>query len=244
MADKNNQTTHPGAPPEPGSIVNSQSSIVNLEIPCSPDPLQHDPPIPACLLSPVFCLLSSVFYLLPFVPLWLSVNYAKQTQFPQAQNQRNPVYTLSFRPKPLTGEAEESTSILSPSPKSPIWPKLPTNHRLYYAKQTQFQNGQNEHKCSNANGLCQLTTNNEQRTLFKTNPNKANFNRRNSLLCLPDERLPRHPTGPGVWGPRNDDTYRINFDRVVRHPDRSAYSLFISSTAPKNMVAGPFRGAE
>ena len=68
-----------------------------------------------------------------------------------------------------------------------------------FAKQTQFQNGQNDHKYSKHKGLCQRTTNNEQQTLFKTNPIKANFKRKNSLLRLPDERLPR------PWSPRNDE---------------------------------------
>jgi hypothetical protein len=43
------------------------------------------------------------------------------------------------------------------------------------AKQTQCQNGQDEHKHRGSKALCQQTTNNEQRTLLKTNPNKANF---------------------------------------------------------------------
>ena len=42
-------------------------------------------------------------------------------------------------------------------------------------KQSQCQNRQNEHKHSSNKGLRQRTTNNQQRTLFKTNPNKANF---------------------------------------------------------------------
>ena len=42
-------------------------------------------------------------------------------------------------------------------------------------KQTQFQNGQNKHKYSNEKGLCQRTTNNEQRTLFKTKPIQTQF---------------------------------------------------------------------
>ena len=112
MAEKNIKNTHPGTPPEPGSIVNNQSSITNREIPCSPDPLM--PLSPLVSSPPVSCLLSSPFYLLPkppispilplvllvpcplcsstlcaSVPLWLQVNYAKQTQSPQAQNQRN-----------------------------------------------------------------------------------------------------------------------------------------------------------
>jgi len=80
-----------------------------------------------------------------------------------------------------------------------------------YAKQTQFQNGQYDHKYSKNKGLCQRTTNNQQRTLFKTNPIKANFkrskpsqsqikanfNRKNTLPSLPAETLPRPPRGLG-----------------------------------------------
>ena len=73
----------------------------------------------------------------------------------------------------------------------------------FFTKQSQFQNGQYKHKYSNNKGLCQRTTNNDQRMLFKTNPIKANFKRRNTLLCLPEERLPR-PSGP-----RNDNFKQI-----------------------------------
>ena len=52
--------------------------------------------------------------------------------------------------------------------------ETPLQIALFFAKQTQCQNGQYDHKCSNTKGLCQRTTNNEQRTLFKTNPIKAN----------------------------------------------------------------------
>jgi len=45
---------------------------------------------------------------------------------------------------------------------------------MFFAKQSQFQNGQYKHKYSKNKGLCQRTTNNEQRTSFKTNPIKAN----------------------------------------------------------------------
>jgi hypothetical protein len=75
--------------------------------------------------------------------------------------------------------------------------ETPLQISLFFAKQSQFQNGQYKHKYSKNKRLCQRTTNNEQRTLFKTNPIKANFKRKNSLLRLPDERLPR------PWGPCN-----------------------------------------
>jgi len=42
------------------------------------------------------------------------------------------------------------------------------------AKQSQFQNGQYRHKYSSNKALSQRTTNNEQRTLSKTNPIKPN----------------------------------------------------------------------
>jgi hypothetical protein len=78
--------------------------------------------------------------------------------------------------------------------------ETPLQISLFFAKQTQFQNGQYEHKYSKNKRLCQRTTNNEQRTLSKTNPIKPNFKRRTSLpsiLSLPRlsrQRLPRQLT--------------------------------------------------
>src|SRR4030066_1525580 len=48
--------------------------------------------------------------------------------------------------------------------------ETPLQISLFFAKQTQFQNGQYKHKYSKNKGLRQRTTNNEQRTLSKTNP--------------------------------------------------------------------------
>jgi hypothetical protein len=81
--------------------------------------------------------------------------YAKQTQFPKRQNQRNFLYTLSFRPKARfqRAEVEESASTLSLSPKSPIWPNLPRNLALYYAKQSQFPKRQNQRNLLCRKGL-------------------------------------------------------------------------------------------
>ena len=62
--------------------------------------------------------------------------------------------------------------------------ETPLQISLFFAKQSQFQNGQYKHKYSKNKGLCQKTTNNEQRTRFKTNPIKPNFKRTNTLLCL------------------------------------------------------------
>jgi hypothetical protein len=45
---------------------------------------------------------------------------------------------------------------------------------LFFAKQSQFQNGQYKHKYSKNKGVCQRTTNDEPRTLLKTNPIKPN----------------------------------------------------------------------
>jgi len=106
----------------------------NLPIPCCPVYLLPCCPVPLLSCSPPRPLhLSRLLYRSPCF-------CAKQTQFPQGQNQRNLLYALSFRPKARyqRAEAEESTSILSPSPKPPIWPNLPRNHALYYAKQSQF----------------------------------------------------------------------------------------------------------
>jgi hypothetical protein len=69
--------------------------------------------------------------------------------------------------------------------------ETPLQIALFFAKQSQFQNGQYKHKYSKNKGLCQKTTNNEQQTLSKTNPIKANFKRANTLPRLPNERLPR-----------------------------------------------------
>jgi hypothetical protein len=55
--------------------------------------------------------------------------------------------------------------------------ETPLQISLFFAKQSQFQNGQYKHKYSKNKGLCQKTTNNEQRMLLKTNPIKANFKR-------------------------------------------------------------------
>jgi hypothetical protein len=55
---------------------------------------------------------------------------------------------------------------------------METNHPAPLGKnkpnQTQFQNRQNEDKHRDSKGLCKSTTNNEQRTLFKTNPIEPN----------------------------------------------------------------------
>jgi hypothetical protein len=78
---------------------------------------------------------------------------------------------IHIHQEPIINNQSSIVNIESP----PIQPPSPKNNTLYYAKQTQCQNGQDEHKHSGSKALCQQTTNSEQRTLSKTNPNKANF---------------------------------------------------------------------
>jgi len=82
-----------------------------------------------------------------------------------------------------------SISSASPCGRS-TFVETPLQIALFSAKQSQCQNGQYKHKYSKNKGLCQRTTNNQQRTLLKTNPIKANFKRTNTLPRLPDETLP------------------------------------------------------
>ena len=75
----------------------------------------------------------------------------------------NPLSVCLFVPLCLSGEDPRSTLV-----------EPPLQIHLFFAKQTQFQNGQYKHKYSKKKGLCQRTTNNDQRTLSKTNPIKPN----------------------------------------------------------------------
>jgi len=72
-----------------------------------------------------------------------------------------------------------------PISSSPYPTQLPVSQRVMKANhpwpleenkpnRTQFQNRQNEDNHRDSKGLCKSTTNNEQRTLFKTNPIKPN----------------------------------------------------------------------
>ena len=78
----------------------------------------------------------------------------------------NPLSVCLFVPLCLTGQDLRSTLV-----------ETPLQISLFSAKQTQFQNGQYKHKYGKNKGLRQQTTNNEQRTLLKTNPIKPNFKR-------------------------------------------------------------------
>jgi hypothetical protein len=110
-------------------------------------------------------------------PLQIAPFFAKQTQFPNPQNHHNLFYPKDL-PQYSAPSNEKKQSQNKPNPATPGKHRESSiQHQVsspVFAKQTQFQNGQNKHKYSNNNGLCQQTTNNEQRTLFKTNPIKPN----------------------------------------------------------------------
>jgi len=59
-----------------------------------------------------------------------------------------------------------------------------TSNTKIKPKRTQCQNRQNEDKHRDSKGLCESTTNNEQRTLSKTNPIKPNSHRPQSAFSL------------------------------------------------------------
>ncbi len=67
-----------------------------------------------------------------------------------------------------------ASKISNPASRIKHLPHFATEPWLHYAKQSQSQNGQYEHKYSKNKGLCQRTTKNQQRTSSKTNPIKPN----------------------------------------------------------------------
>jgi len=106
----------------------------------------------------------------------------------------NPLSLYFLVPLCLSGQDPRSTLV-----------ETPLQISLFFAKQSQFQNGQNDHKYCNTKGLCQRTTSNEQRTLFKTNPIKPN-----SSPYIPSEfaqkslslsHIQRHSAYPGTPAP-------------------------------------------
>jgi hypothetical protein len=115
------------------------------------------------------------------ISLQIRLFFAKRTQFLQQQKRRNLLGRKGL-PKQTTPGHSKKTNPIEP-------------------KRTQFQNGQYEHKCSKNKGLCQRTTNNEQRTLFKTNPIKPKTRalldpersrRANQTQSMRAERPPRY----------------------------------------------------
>ena len=83
----------------------------------------------------------------------------KPQHHPAKSSFRFPLSVCLFVPSCLSGQDPRSTLV-----------ETRLQIHLFFAKQTQFQNGQYKHKYSNSKGLCQRTTNNEHQTLPKTNP--------------------------------------------------------------------------
>ena len=94
------------------------------------------------------------------------------------KRQRHPAKSFSKSPLSLYFLAPSCPrkgpgGLTGQDPRSTIVERALQIH-LFFAKQSQCQNGQNDHKYSNNKGLCQRTTNNEHQTLPKTNPIKPN----------------------------------------------------------------------
>ena len=106
----------------------------------------------------------------------------------------NPLSVCLFAPSCLSGQDPRSTLV-----------ETPLQISLFSAEQSQFQNGQYKHKYSKNKGLCQRTTNNEQRTLFKTNPIKPNFptpleeNKPNRTQFFPPPIFQNLPFRPRIY---------------------------------------------
>jgi hypothetical protein len=98
----------------------------------------------------------------------------------------NPLSVGLFVPLCLSGQDPRSTLV-----------ETPLQISLFFAKQTQFQNGQYKHKYSKNKVLCQRTTNNEQQTLLKTNPIK------------PNSLAPRDPGGAGPTRGKKNIFFKI-----------------------------------
>ena len=137
---KNSQTTHPPDPPEPRSVVNNQSSIINRRVPYSPDPLMPLCPLVSCprLLSRPFCRLCScplslVFFhplflpalLVPLCPCLLCSSPLRAFVAISQLCKTNPISKTAKPPQPLMPQR------LTPSFRSPPPPKNKPN-------QTQF----------------------------------------------------------------------------------------------------------
>jgi len=86
----------------------------------------------------------------------------KPHHHPAKSSFRFPLSVCLFVPLCLSGQDPRSTLV-----------ETPLQIALFFAKQTQFQNGQYKHNYSKHKGLCQSTTNNEQRTLSKNKPKQT-----------------------------------------------------------------------
>jgi hypothetical protein len=99
-----------------------------------------------------------------------------------------------FVPSCLSGQDPRSTLV-----------ETPLQIHLFSAKQSQCQNGQYKHKYSKNKGLCQRTTNNEQRTSSKTNPihhGEAGFHPCPNRHTYPNS-APRFPSAKSFLRLRN-----------------------------------------
>jgi hypothetical protein len=101
---------------------------------------------------------------------------SKQTQFkpnsPAPLLRRERIQNLGA--KRISRFVGPAPKIKNPASRIKHLPHFAVHSWLHCAKQSQCQNGQYKHKYSRNKGLCQRTTNNEQRTLSKTNPIKPN----------------------------------------------------------------------
>ena len=99
------------------------------------------------------------------------------------------LYSVFFVPSRLRGQRPPSTLVERALQIAP-----------FYAKQTQFQNGQYKHKYSKNKGLSQRTTNNEQRTLSKTKPIQTQSQPKTRALLDPERsrraNQTQFPQGP------------------------------------------------
>jgi len=152
-------------------------------------------------------------------------NNTRTTKTPPPPNPRTPQRHRSrtrtprplFSPRPCAGgqHRTKQNPRTAPKPSNINHPALsaeggiqPSRIQHHCAKQTQCQNGQNAHKSSKNKGLCQRTTNNDQRPLSKTNPIKPNS-------PAPRERPLQFPSRPeqaarrGSQAPNNQKPRRI-----------------------------------
>ena len=135
-------------------------------------------PLSVCLFAPLCLSGQDSRSTLVEAPLQIDLFFAKQSQFSQRQNQRNPLCRKGL-PKQTTPGHSKKTKPIEPN-------------------QTQFQNGQYKHKYGKNKGLCQRTTNNEQQRSFKTNPIKPNPGPKLELCStLSEVEGPIKPNSPG-----------------------------------------------
>jgi len=132
-----------------------------------------------------------------------------KTPIPTRSGFRNFALCTCLHPDPLGLISAFSISLPSTLVETPL------QIALFFAKQSQCQNGQYKHKYSRNKGLCQRTTNNEQRTPFKTNPIKPNFKRGKPISNAVQWCEKSHPTWFRAGGRRRSaglDSSRPNIE--------------------------------